>query len=768
LNKIKGFIVEDGIFGGLLLLILGVPLICSPFIQNHIFLIKTVFFQSLVFALFILWLSKKFLARESVSHIPLKVPMFLFLSIGFLSLVLSPYRYVVLEEFLRFLSFFVLYVLIVEEVTDHTRKTLVIDFLTIITLIVAIYGVLQHLGYNLFDWVPADTQRIASFFGNPNFFATYLVATLPLLLVRSLKSTTKRKFLAGITLGLALACLIFTATRSAWIGFGFSFLFLVFLIHATKVVRLNFKVLFPLFMVFSAIFLIIILNQNMIIGRISAMWPPSGSAFQRLHIWEVTISMIKASPIFGTGLGTFQIVFPKFRYPDFNLDVPIGNLLHAHNEYLEIWSEMGLIGLGVFLWLMISFLHYAFKMLKNEKEKGLLVAGLVSGIVGVLIDSLFSVSLRWTGSAFIFWFLFGLTIAMIRPKALSTKEKGGKSRGKLTHLVVISGAFICIMLITRWHIEKYEANIYVARAQTFLDSGRKSNAMLEFKKALNKDPDCLLALYLMGSLNVEEEDFDEAKTYFEKLERLAPDFANIHEWKGYLLFQLRDIPAAEAEYKICTKTKSKVFNYKMLGRIYALQNKWDSAIDAFEKACQLGAEAMKSPVDTSIIHSAEDKMERSIQTAHTGNGRDSRSFERDEIINAHLLLAKAYYEKEEYDKSIQQVEKVTSQALSEILINTIAQLYNNIAWNYAKKGENLDQALELCQRALSLKSLHPELIYDTRAWVYFKKGRFKKAKKELEKAIQIAPENEIFKQHLTIIQEAIRGKLKDIDMQKIR
>ena len=768
MNRVKGFIVEDGIFGGLLLLILGVPIICSPYTQNHVFLIKTVFFQSLVFALFILWLSKKFLTRESFSHIPLKVPMFLFLGIGLSSFVFSPYRYAILEEFLRFLSFFLLYVLIVEEVTSETRKRLAIDFLMIVTLVTVVYGILQRLGYHLFTWIPAEYQRTVSFFGNPNFFATFLVATLPLLLALSLKSTPRRKIIAGITLGLGLACLIFTATRAAWIGFVVSFLFLVLLIYATKTVRLNFKALLPLFIVFLAIFLIVILNQKMIINRMSAILSLSGSASYRLHIWEVTLDMMKASPIFGTGLGTFQIVFPKFRYPDFNLDVSIGNLLHAHNEYLEIWSEMGLIGLGVFLWLMFSFLRYAFKVLKSEREKGLMVAGLVTGVVGVLIDSLFSVSLRWTGPAFIFWLLFGLTVAMIRPKAISTRKKGEKMRGKLTHLVVISGALLCIILITRWHIERYKANIYVAKAQAFLDGGRKTEAMLEFKKALDKDTYSLIALYLIGCLNMEKKNFNEAKRYFDKLERLAPDFANIHEWKGYLLFQLRDIPAAEAEYKICTKTKNTVFNHKMLGRIYALQNKWDLAIESLEKACQLGAEAMKSPVDTNTILPAQDKMERSIELAPIGFAKDSRSSKKDEVINAHILLAKAYYENEEYDRSIQQTKRVISQALTDIQQNTVAQLYNNIAWNYAKKGESLDRALELCQRALNLNSLHPELIHDTKAWVYFKKGSLKEAKKEIETALKIAPENAIIQQHLSIIKRAIKGELKDIDLQEMR
>ncbi|MGB2979923.1 MAG: hypothetical protein WBC77_01600, partial [Candidatus Zixiibacteriota bacterium] len=116
MNKVWNLAQENVIFIGLLALVLGVPLICSPYTQSNVFLIKTVLLQSLVFALFLVWLGRKFLSRESVSKIPLKVPMVSFLALGVLWLAFSSYRYAVFEEFLRFLSFFLLYVLIIEEI----------------------------------------------------------------------------------------------------------------------------------------------------------------------------------------------------------------------------------------------------------------------------------------------------------------------------------------------------------------------------------------------------------------------------------------------------------------------------------------------------------------------------------------------------------------------------------------------------------------------------------------------------------------------------
>ena len=71
----------------------------------------------------------------------------------------------------------------------------------------------------------------------------------------------------------------------------------------------------------------------------------SGTAFVpqlgvRLLLWESAWQIIKTSPIIGTGIGTFFIVFPAVRAP---ADSTSGNYLH--NDYLQFWLETGFIGL---------------------------------------------------------------------------------------------------------------------------------------------------------------------------------------------------------------------------------------------------------------------------------------------------------------------------------------------------------------------------------------------------------------------------------------
>jgi hypothetical protein len=59
----------------------------------------------------------------------------------------------------------------------------------------------------------------------------------------------------------------------------------------------------------------------------------------RLTYWQVTASVIRERPILGVGLGQFREHYDALRPPDGP------RVIHAHNSYLELWAEMGLVGL---------------------------------------------------------------------------------------------------------------------------------------------------------------------------------------------------------------------------------------------------------------------------------------------------------------------------------------------------------------------------------------------------------------------------------------
>jgi Flp pilus assembly protein TadD len=72
---------------------------------------------------------------------------------------------------------------------------------------------------------------------------------------------------------------------------------------------------------------------------------------------------------------------------------------------------------------------------------------------------------------------------------------------------------------------------------------------------------------------------------------------------------------------------------------------------------------------------------------------------------------------------------------------------NNLAWNYADKGENLDYALQLAQQAKAqLPDRHE--VDNTLGWVYFKKNMVELAIPPLERSVKKDPANSMYQYHL--------------------
>ncbi len=86
-----------------------------------------------------------------------------------------------------------------------------------------------------------------------------------------------------------------------------------------------------------------------------------------------------------------------------------------------------------------------------------------------------------------------------------------------------------------------------------------------------------------------------------------------------------------------------------------------------------------------------------------------------------------------------------------------ASVLNNIAWECAKRDVHIDKAYDYAKRALELSPDDPNIM-DTMAFLYYKKGEFKKAVEMEEKALEKAPNNEFFKEQLELFQKALQGE----------
>jgi O-antigen ligase len=137
-----------------------------------------------------------------------------------------------------------------------------------------------------------------------------------------------------------------------------------------------------------------------LLGTVNANDPTTG----RTHFWSVTLDVIKAYPIVGSGLGSFSVIYP--RYDSLN---GLYRLEQAHNDYLQILADGGIVGgiLGL-AFLMILFRKGFARRETDDKFRRGVATGALAGCFAVLIHSFFDFTLHTTANALLFLILAAL------------------------------------------------------------------------------------------------------------------------------------------------------------------------------------------------------------------------------------------------------------------------------------------------------------------------------------------------------------------------
>jgi O-antigen ligase len=286
---------------------------------------------------------------------------------------------------------------------------------------VALYGILEQLGLDPFEWsATAVKGRSSSTLGHPNFLAGYLVMSLPVTAALFLKGKQKRRVsaLLGIDVALQVMCLVFTFSRGGYIGAIAAALVLAVLVHlgvkpsgAGSIPRWPKWALAGIVPASVIAASLVGSSYNPFTSRAAGL-----ALDTRKAIYSGSLSMFAAHPLFGSGPGTFSTVFPRYkpeRYPEID---PRPNVAHAHSEYLNIVNELGLVGLGLFAWLLIAVARAAMGSLADTGEgedsnRTLLRIGIGAGFIGMLAHATFSVMLRLPTPSSYFWLSLGLLAA---------------------------------------------------------------------------------------------------------------------------------------------------------------------------------------------------------------------------------------------------------------------------------------------------------------------------------------------------------------------
>lgn len=204
--------------------------------------------------------------------------------------------------------------------------------------------------------------RAAGFFGHPMTFAGYLCMYLPLFLIGYFDNLFGSKYrnVSGLLFVAGIAALIFNGTRGAWIAVaitsGILLLYYMFknkrnLIIGTVVIALCGGIL---------------VNNDAFMHRVSTITNNRyQSNSERLLMWNSAWNMFRDHPVLGVGLGQYKdnyqhkYISPKAKEP---------NLAHAHNNFLQMLAENGMVGFIGFISMFIYIAGYNLKQFFTEKN----------------------------------------------------------------------------------------------------------------------------------------------------------------------------------------------------------------------------------------------------------------------------------------------------------------------------------------------------------------------------------------------------------------
>ncbi|MBN1256100.1 MAG: O-antigen ligase family protein [Planctomycetes bacterium] len=374
----------------------------------------------------------------------------------------------------------------------------------------------------------------------------------------------------------------------------------------------------------------------------------------RISMMANTVGMILDHPWRGVGAGNFRAFYPNYQgFWIRNQHLALGSRPeHTHNDYLQIASELGLIGFGVFfallclgLWIILSltFLKIGIKerllvltlgesAFKVNRRDYLLILGLGTGLLGLMVLMFLSFPMDRAVPPLLLFLFLGILNSYYQRANPQAAEK-------IIALPVFSYGLIalCLLAASVWMVDenirvlKYSSlqqNLleyekltrwkqlipdgvdagralphatrhlfYLGRA--YAETGELLKATETMAKSLESDPYSAVSQTNCGVIMGRRGLFEEAAYELGRGVRLTPDFALGRVNYGFSLFKIGKIEEGLAQFrKAIALDTSDRYAYMHLGRTLKKLGRLDESLEVYLEA------AKNCPKDPVVYHEA--------------------------------------------------------------------------------------------------------------------------------------------------------------------
>jgi len=291
------------------------------------------------------------------------------------------------RELMRLASYVCFYYVITDWIQTPQDTRTVLKILMASTIAVALFGLYQMMigGYTaLYDvlypiqeeirQIPPWEGRITSFLEHYNGLAAYINLVVPFCLVFALRGTdTALRTLSKWCLALASVALLLTQSRGGLLAYAAMLMVSAYLLAPDRKTRMRRLALVLVVCVLVAAV------AGMFFQRLGEI--DDYTAVSRLAIWGGAFTVFTRAPVVGAGFGNLRPLMGGL------IGLPEGWMGDAHNLYLELLAESGLVGLIAFAFLIVSALRVARRCMRQSQDEFTRLTGIAAfaAVCGVLV-----------------------------------------------------------------------------------------------------------------------------------------------------------------------------------------------------------------------------------------------------------------------------------------------------------------------------------------------------------------------------------------------
>ncbi len=378
----------------------------------------------------------------------LNIPMLCFVAAALISVIFSQDHGLSIMGFVgKLLRGVFLYVSFVEVFVTPAQINTFLCVWILSALITGLSGLTQYfLGYDFIRHLPLVSGRISSTLRQANDFGAYIMGICPLILsllmhwdtiasqmTEYFKQWKVRSvfvlcflFLAYVIL---VICLGLTFSRAAWVGF---FVAIICLGSFKKeALPFIFLIIVGFIWIFSPV-MVSTRDVSLITDNVKHIakpppgqkLPESKNVIQYVHdhlgsgrwgFWKEAIHIIHDYPWWGSGLNTYSQMGARYK-------ISWGG--YPHNSYLQMTAELGVLGLGTFLWMIAALYFFVLKAIKIM-PKGLLramIIGMLASLTAYLIQSFFDTTFYSVQLSVLMWLMMGVMVSIVRMNQLTKRS----------------------------------------------------------------------------------------------------------------------------------------------------------------------------------------------------------------------------------------------------------------------------------------------------------------------------------------------------------